>query len=114
MKNLVASLSAVTLLLSSGCAVGTVTAVQTAKGSFASTNPNEVEILKTRPEKPFVELGSVDASNFGITEVAKMHNALRSKAASFGANAVIITSENVYDNGWGPVKAASGVAIRYK
>lgn len=113
MKNLALSLTAVSLLLVSGC-VGTVTAVQTAKGSFASTNPNEIEILKTRPEKTFIELGSVDASNFGITEVAKMHNALRGKAATLGANAVIITSENVYDNGWGPVKAASGVAIKYK
>jgi len=114
-KILSATLLAISLI-ASGCSP-IVTAVQTGKGSFPSTDPNSVEILKTRPDRPYEELGSLDASGFPVNGVAKLYNALRGKASAFGANAVIITSENVYNDPsdmQGPVRAASGVAIRFK
>ena len=96
-------------ILLTGCAVVDVT--KTAKGHFDATNPNDVEILVTRPERSFEELGTVTASQFAPQETAKMHNAIRSKAAPLGANAVILSSSGILPNGrqW-----ATGVAIRYK
>lgn len=93
---------------------GTVGVVKTGKGIYPATNANEVEILKTRPEKSYDELATVDAMNFPPNGVAKMHNALRAKASPLGANAVLITDEGIINNGWGLVRNASGVALRYK
>jgi hypothetical protein len=58
--------------LLAGCAEVDVT--KTAKGFFNRTDPNEVEILKTRPDKPYVELATVTATGFAPSESAKMHN----------------------------------------
>ena len=44
-----------------GCASVDVT--KTAKGSFAPTNPNDVEILYTRPTRNFEEIASISAVN---------------------------------------------------
>ncbi len=111
MKTFFTAIMAVLLgaILFAGCAVVDVT--KTAKGYYEPTNPNDVEILVTRPERSFVELGTVTASRFAPQETAKMHNAIRSKAAPLGANAVILSSSGILPNGrqW-----ATGVAIRYK
>ena len=102
-----------TLLLSiailSGCA--TVDVTKTAKGFYDKTDPNEVEILKTRPDRAYIELATVTATGFKPIETAKMHNAIRSKSAVFGANAVILTEEGVLPNG---KKWSTGVALRWK
>ena len=84
---------------------------KTAKGYFPPTNPNEIEILMTAPERPYVELGSLTVTGFDFNEEAKMHNAIREKAAPLGANAVIIQSQGTdrRDNRW-----VTGVAIRFK
>jgi len=96
-----------------GCAVVDVT--KTGKGFYEKTNANEVEILKTRPERSFDELGTVTATGFAAAETAKMHNAIRSKSAALGANAVILTEEGIIPDGFGNgTKWATGVAIRYK
>jgi hypothetical protein len=87
---------------------------KTNKGFFDPTNPNDVDILKTRPDKPFVELGTVTATNFAPSDSAVMHNAIRSKAAALGASAVILTEEGIIPAGFGPKRWATGVAIRYK
>jgi hypothetical protein len=102
----------VTLLgitLFAGCAVVDVT--KTAKGHYDATNPNNIEILVTRPNRSYEELGTVTASQFMPTATAKMHNAIRSKAAPLGADAVILSSSGILPNGrqW-----ATGVAIRWK
>ena len=91
-----------------GCAVTDVT--KTAKGHYDSTNPNDVDIVFTRPSKPYIELGSVSAAKFQPGQTATMHNAFREKAAALGANAVIILNSGFDNNGllW-----ATGVAIRY-
>lgn len=96
-----------------GC--GTVDVTKTGAGYFDPTSPSSVEILRTKPERSYVELGTVDVSGFTPRDTAKMHNAVRTKAAPLGANAVIITDENmVYQPYVGMTKYASGVAIRYK
>jgi hypothetical protein len=101
------------LLLYTGCA-GTVSVVKTGKGIFPPTAASEIDILKTKPERPYEELGVVDAMDFPIKGVAKMHNALRAKAAPLGATAVIITDEGLINNGWSLVRFCSGAAIRYR
>jgi hypothetical protein len=98
--------------LLAGCAEVDVT--KTAKGFFNQTDPNEVEILKTRPDKPYVELATVTATGFAPAESAKMHNAIRDKSAALGATAVILTEEGIVRGSWGMERWATGVAIRYK
>ena len=92
-----------------GCAVVDVT--KTAKGHYDSTNPNDVQIFVTRPERSYEELGTVTATQFLPQETAKMHNAIRTKAAPLGADAVILGTSGILPNGrqW-----ATGVAIRWK
>lgn len=106
------------IALLSGCANVDVT--KTAKGFYDATDPNEVEILKTRPdvsrpENSYVELGTVTVTGFAPDETAKMHNAIRNKAAPLGAHAVILTEEGMVQDGWaGLERWATGVAIRYQ
>jgi hypothetical protein len=105
-------LLAVVCCLLAACAAVDIT--KTSKGFFDPTNPNDVDILKTRPDKPFVELGTVTATRFDPSESAVMHNAIRSKAAALGANAVILTEEGIIPGGFSGKRWATGVAIRYK
>jgi len=98
-----------------GC--GTVDITKTAKGFHPPTDPNEVEILMTKPDnRPYEELGAINATGFQPSETAKMHNALRTKAAPLGANAVIITGSGMVNGGgWGGVQQyVTGVAIKWK
>lgn len=95
--------------LLSSCAIVDVT--KTSKGFYEATNPNDVEILMTRPDRSYEELGTVTVNNFEPQETAKMHNAIRAKSAPLGANAVILLQRGILPNGkqW-----ATGVAIHYK
>lgn len=97
------------LLMACGCASVSVT--KTAKGYFQPTDPDEVEILVTVPDRKFIELATVTTKKWSTAATAKMHNSLRAKCAPLGANAVILGSSGIDYNGyfW-----ASGVAIRYK
>ena len=97
------------ILMACGCASVSVT--KTAKGYFPPSDPDEVEILVTIPDRGFIELATVTTKNWSTTATAKMHNSLRAKCAPLGANAVILGSSGIDYNGyfW-----ASGVAIRYK
>ena len=100
------------LFIGIGCASVDIT--KTAKGFYDPTNPNDVDILMTGSDRPFIELGSVTVSGFEPDETAKMHNAIRAKAAELGANAIIIKNEGLINDGWGIKKWAMGAAIRYK
>jgi len=97
------------LLIMGGCA--TVDVTKTAKGYYAATNPNDVEILMTRPDRSFIELATVTTTGWSTQETAKMHNSLRAKSAPLGANAVILLNSGIdaKRHYW-----SSGVAIRYK
>lgn len=98
-------------LLMVGCASVDVT--KTAAGYYPPTDPNRVEILKTtRPSWRYVELGTVTVTGFEVGDVAKMHNAIRAKAAPLGASAVILTEEGIIPQGYGSYSRwATGVAI---
>jgi len=101
------------VLALAGCA--TVDITKTGAGYYDPVPAATVEILKTKPDRAYVELATIDVAGFAPRDTAKMHNAIRSKAGPVGATAVIITDENiVYDPYAGAVKYVSGVAIRYK
>ena len=103
------------LLLSAFVGCASVDVTKTAKGFYDRTDPNEIEILKTRPDKSYQELGTVTALGFVPTDSAKMHNAVRTKAAELGATAVILIDEGMERDPWvGLRRWATGVAIRYK
>jgi hypothetical protein len=93
----------------SGCAVVDVT--KTAAGFYPPTNPNHVQILKTVPDRKYIELGTVSTTGFRLPETAKMHNAIRTKSAALGADAVILTEEGILPNN---TKWATGVAIKFQ
>ena len=102
------------VMISGLLACANVDVTKTASGTFSATNPNNVEVLKTRPEKPYIELGTITVSGFASGETAKMHNAIREKSAPLGANAVILTEEGLIPRSFGMDRWATGVAIRYK
>ena len=77
--------------------------------------PNNVDILHTKPNRPFRELGAVSTSGWKGRDTAKMHNAFRAKSAPLGADAVIILQSGI--DYVAPRKArmwATGVAIKYE
>ena len=105
--SLVAMLCSALVIL--GCQ--TVDVTKTAKGSFAPTNAADVEILRTRPDRKYIELATVTTTGHSPSPEAKMHNALREKTAELGANAVILTESGLdpKSNLW-----CRGVAIRWQ
>ena len=67
------------------------------------------------PERSYEELGTVTVTGFSATQTAKMHNAVRSKAAALGATAVILTEEGILPGAYGSHQRwATGVAVRYR
>ena len=101
---------ALAALLLVGCT--TVEVTRTTKEKFPRTKVAEVQILKTTPAQAYDEIGTVAVSGFKIKEASKMHQQLREKAAAVGADAVILTTENLdpkKDEYW-----ATGAAIRFK
>jgi hypothetical protein len=92
------------------CGCATVDVTKTAQGYYQPTDPNNVEILMTKPDRKFIELAMVTTSHWPTGDTAKMHNSLRAKCAPLGADAVILLSSGIDGSGqfW-----SSGVAIRY-
>lgn len=88
---------------------------KTATGYYTPTRADDIQILMTKPDRAFVELGSVTVTGFDSDETAKEHNAIRQKAAGLGADAVILTTEGIERDIWGNhARWATGVAIRFK
>lgn len=113
-SKLLPCLAVIVMLGFAGCASVDIT--KTAKGYTAPTNPNEIEVLMTVPErKAYTELGSITVAGFAVDEEAKMHNALRAKAAPLGADAVILNSRGITPGGmFSSAKIwATGVAIKF-
>jgi hypothetical protein len=69
----------------------------------------------TRPDHKYTELGTVSTTKWNPSETAKMHNALRTKTAPLGTNAVIITGSGIvtgpYNSQW---MWTTGVAVKYE
>ena len=100
------------VFMTAGCA--TVDVTKTGKGFHEATQASSVDIWKTLPESKYEELGTVTVTGFKVSETAKMHNAIRAKAAALGANAVVLTEEGIIPGGFNLKKWATGVAISYK
>jgi hypothetical protein len=109
MKTALIGMLACSLLVAIGCQ--TVDVTKTAKGSYPATLAADVEILRTRPDRKYIELATVTTTGHQPSNEAKMHNALREKTAQVGANAVILTESGVDPNLglW-----TRGVAIRWQ
>jgi PBP1b-binding outer membrane lipoprotein LpoB len=107
------TLALAAILITAVCLTGcqTVDVTKTAKGFHAPTNPNDVEILMTKPDRSYEELGTITAVKFKPSDTAKMHNAIRAKAAPLGANAVILTGVGITQNNR---QYGIGVAIAWK
>lgn len=102
------------LMITLVTACANVSVTKTVDGFYEPTNPSLVQILKTLPDRTYVELGTVTASGFDSKDVAKMHNALRNKSATLGANAVLLTDEGLVPQGFGSYQRwGTGVAIVY-
>jgi len=111
MKRILSTIMAGVLLV--GCA--TVDITKTSKGFEDPSDPNEIQILKTVPDRKYKELGDVTASGFSSRQTAKMHNAIRAKAAGLGADAVILTDEGLLPGAFATAaKWATGVAIKFE
>jgi hypothetical protein len=96
-----------------GCApVAVLDVTKTAKGFYEPTNAGAVEILKLRPTWDFDEIATVTVGNYEVLDTAQMHNALRTKVAALGADAVIMADEGVYVIDEIPYRWMAGVAIR--
>ena len=92
------------------CGCQSVSVTKTGVGFYEPTRADDIQILMTRPDKPYEELATISTSRWSPDSNAKMHNALRAKCAPLGANAVVITSSGL-DRGYA---WTSGVAIRFK
>ena len=100
------------ILLLTACASVNVT--KTYEGYYEPTNPARIEILKTIPDKKYIELGTITVTGFDSGDSAKMHNAIRAKSSALGATGVILTEEGLIPRGLGNYdRWATGVAIRY-
>jgi len=62
-------------------------------GFYEPTNPNDVRILKTIPDRKYVEVGTVIAHDLHLSQTRGMYNELKTEAAVLGADAAIITDE---------------------
>jgi len=110
MRSIQASIVLVLAALCSGCANVDVT--KTSKDVFVATRADDVDILTVVPrEKQFEEIATISTNAWRPGDTAKMHNALREKAAPLGANAVIISNSGIDYNGY---LWSTGTAIRYK
>ena len=103
-------LAVLVFFASLSCAVERINVTKTTKTLYSPTNPTAVEILLNRPERPFIELGTVGATGVNVNETAKMHDTIRAKAAPLGANAVVIMNQGIA----GRYLWVTGVVIRYK
>ena len=113
MSRLLAVLLPIALL--AGCSPN-VDVTKTSKGFNAQTDANNIEVLMTKPDRKFLELGSVSTARWNPSETAKMHNALRAKAAPLGADAVVIISSGLTPTGgFGSMQMwVNAVAIKFQ
>ena len=101
------------VLLLASCANVDIT--KTSAGFYDKTDPNTIEVLKTRPDRAYEELGTITVTGFSSSDTAKMHNAIRAKSSALGANAVVLTEEGLIPKGFGNYdRWATGVAIHFK
>ncbi len=124
-----ASIAAVTALIATaGCNTVSTSSKQYLGGPvYGPSNPATIEILRTAPTRPHVQIGEVTAEpSSDSVPVPQIEDALRKSAAKMGADAVVIVADRTQVMGAtvsGPLWARSvnqvtgrvivGVAIKY-
>jgi hypothetical protein len=116
------------LLAVTGCNTVSISSHQYLGGpTYPPTDPLQVQILRTAPTRPHVQLGQVQAEpSSDSVGSAQIEAALQKSAAKMGANAVVIIADRTQAMGavvTGPLWARQldtitgrvivGVAIRY-
>lgn len=95
-----------------GCASIDVT--KTSAQIYAPTDPKNVEFLKVTPYRPYEEIATFEVTGFDSAQTQTMHHAMRVRAASLGADAIISTGESLTPSFWGGYDlVGTGIAIRY-
>jgi hypothetical protein len=93
--------------------------------TFSPTSSDQVELLRDAPYKANVQLGEVWVRPEPSWSPAYVETQLKQKAASLGANAVVIIFDQYFSNGRvvagfgqgprvSPPNGVTGVAIRYQ
>lgn len=95
-----------------GCASIDVT--KTSDQVYPPTDAKDVEFLRVTPYRAYEQLATFEVSGFDQSQTVTMHNAMRIRAATLGADAVILTSESVVPSSMGGHDlVGTGIAIRY-
>src|SRR5262245_53404360 len=87
--------AAAAVLITTGCQTVSTSHIQAlGTPTFPPTDPAQVQILRTEPTRPHIQLGQVRAepSSEGMA-VSKIEAALQKEAAKLGANAAVV----IYD-----------------
>ena|SRR5437762_9028860 len=98
------------VLLLGGCVVSHARKVPGV--NYTKTEASEIELLYQEPSKPYEVVGFVSVDKGGGASDAAVEREFRTKAASLGANAVIIEALPVH--GLITVVQGHGRAIRWK
>ena len=77
----------------------------------AQTNPGQVALLFSRPERAYAELGTVSTLKHQPDPAQTWQNVLRQKGASLGADAVVVDTGMLNNR---TTTFVNGVAIRYQ
>ena len=88
-------LAAAAALITTGCQTVSTSSTQAiGVPTFPPTDPMQVQILRTEPTRPHIQIGQVRAepSSVGM-DVTKIEAALQKAAAKIGANAAVV----IYD-----------------
>ena len=105
MKTRIQTLALITsvaaLLAGAGCNTVSTTSTQYLGGpTYPPTDPANVEILRTMPTRPHIQLGEIRAEPSSTsTDVATIENVLRKKAAKMGADAAVVVVDRIQTTG---------------
>ena len=89
--------AAVALLIGTGCNTVSTTSTQYLGGpTFPPTNPATVQILRTMPTRPHIQLGEMRAEPASTsTDVVTIEDAFGKKAAKMGADAAVVVLDRI-------------------
>ena len=81
---------------------------------YSPTDVNTVALLKVTPYRGYEEIATFTVTGFSSTQVDTMHYAMRQRAATLGADAVVLTGESLVPSDWGGYDLlGKAIAIRY-
>jgi len=105
MKDTIRNLTLITavaaLFVGAGCNTISTNSTQYVGGpKFPPSDPANVQILRTMPTRPHVQLGEIRAEPASTsTDVVKIETALREQAAKLGADAAVVVVDHVQTTG---------------